>query len=140
MEDSNMFMDKSAMPDDAALRSALGDTHRLWCALRDDTFASVPRAAEEWKYPGAAHGWSYRIKDGKRNLLYFLPRDGFFKIAMVFGERACEAVYSSDVSDSIKQALREARPYVEGRGIRIDVRTDADLGDIRTLLGIKLQP
>ena len=58
---------------------------------------------------------------------------------MVFGERACEAVYSSNVSEDIKHALREARPYVEGRGIRIDVRTDSDLGDIRALLAIKLQ-
>ena len=43
------------------------------------------------------------------------------------------------VSDDIKQELAAAKAYAEGRGIRIDVKSDAVLKDIRELIDIKLK-
>ncbi len=70
--------------------------------------------------------------------MYLLPRDGFFKVAMVFGQKAFEAVMNSSVSDDIKQELAAAKAYAEGRGIRIDVRSDEPIHDIHLLIDIKL--
>ena len=78
------------------------------------------------------------MKDKKRAIIYFLPRDRFFKVAFVFGEKATAQVLASGIAPAIKSALEQAKAYAEGRGIRIDVRDGAGLTDIKKLIEIKL--
>lgn len=138
MEDISIFTDKSVIPDEKALVMALGNTANLWSQLKDYVYERYPKATEEWKYPGAKYGWSFRIKDKKRVLTYLLPRDQYFKVALVFNEKATREVLDSTVNDAIKKDLRAARAYAEGRGIRIDVRDETVLNDIRQLIDIKV--
>jgi len=79
------------------------------------------------------------MKNKKRNIIYFLPREGYFKVAFVFGQKAYIEVLESEVRESIKNELSEARFYAEGRGIRIDVNSEDILPDIKMLIGIKLE-
>ncbi len=92
----------------------------------------------EWKFSGEKFGWSYRINDAKRVIVYLLPRQHFFKIAFVFGNKATEKILESDVSEVIKNELRLAKVHAEGRGIRIDIRDDSDIDDIKKLILIKI--
>lgn len=96
-----------------------------------------PDAVDEWNFPGAKYGWSFRIKDKKRAIVYLLPRDKFFKAALVFGQKASDEVMKSKVKNVIKEELRNAKAYAEGRGIRIDV-DDKNVMEILTLIDIKL--
>ena len=57
----------------------------------------------------------------------------------VFGDKAIEVVQSSEVPVSIKQELVEARKYAEGRGVRMLVKTKADVDVMKTLVEIKLK-
>ncbi len=134
----SIFNDKLIVPTDDDLKPALGVTYKLWQQIAAYAHDKCPKANDEWKFPGEKHGWSFRVNDKKRVLVYLLPRDGFFKVAMVFGQKAFEAVMSSSVSEDIKQELAAAKAYAEGRGIRIDVRTDAVIKDIKELIDIKL--
>jgi len=134
----SIFNDKLIVPTDDDLKPALGVTYKLWQQIAAYAHDKCPKANDEWKFPGEKHGWSFRVNDKKRVLVYLLPRDGFFKVAMVFGQKAFEAVMNSAVSEEIKQELAAAKAYAEGRGIRIDVRTDAVIKDIRELIDIKL--
>ena len=45
---------------------------------------------------------------------------------------------SSSISTEIKMALNSAKAYAEGRGIRIDVKDEAIINDIKELINIKL--
>jgi hypothetical protein len=83
-----------------------------------------PTGLAEWNYPGKKYGWSYRIKDKKRAIIYFLPRDKYFKVAFVFGQKATDIVLASNISREIKTELEQATKYAEGRGIRIDIKND----------------
>lgn len=93
---------------------------------------------EEWTYPGKNYGWNFRIKDKRRAIAYMLPREGYFKVAFVFGQKATDQVLASTVGPEIKQELLQARVYAEGRGIRIDVRDERIVPDIQQLVEIKL--
>ncbi len=84
------------------------------------------------------YGWSFRIKDKKRAIIYFLPREKYFKVAFVFGQKAYDIILESDISDEIKTELSKAKKYAEGRGIRIDVRNEEIISDIQKLIEIKL--
>lgn len=131
-------MDKLPVPDESMLRAALGDTFSQWSNLRSFVLEVYPEASEEWNFPGAKYGWSFRIKDKKRAILYLLPRNGFFKTAFVFGQKATDTILSANIDDSIKHELLTARVYAEGRGIRIDVHDSGLLEDLKFLIRVKL--
>jgi hypothetical protein len=136
--DISIFTDKAQKPDIADLMQPLAETYPLWMKIREFVLEKYPTGLEEWNFPGAKYGWSFRIKDKKRAIVYFLPRDGFFKVAFVFGSKAMNKILASDISETIKTDLQNARVYVEGRGIQIEVIDDSNLTDIKKLIEIKL--
>lgn len=134
----SIFMDKATQPTNQNLIEKLGSTYSFWSDLKSYLNETLKDPSEEWNFPGKKYGWSFRMKSKKRNIIYFLPRDGFFKVAFVFGSKATEKVMESNVSISIKAELENAKVYAEGRGIRIDVKNSQILNDIKTLVQIKV--
>ena len=57
----------------------------------------------------------------------------------MFGQKAFDTIMASDIDSSIKKELADAKVYVEGRGIRIDVKDDAVFKDIKKLIDIKVE-
>lgn len=135
---TSIFTDKTKEPNEAELKNALGDAFILWEQLVAFTKSSYPKAIEEWKYSGVKYGWSFRVCDQKRVIIYLLPREQFFKIAFIFGQKATDKVLESNVSQAIKDELQAAKVYAEGRGIRIDVKDDSNMKDFLTLISIKI--
>lgn len=139
MEDKSIFPDKAVKPTEHDLREKLGGIYPLWQHLHDFVFSRYPGGIAEWNFPGKKYGWSYRIKDKKRAIIYLLPRDGYFKAAFVFGDKAVAKIMESDISSAIKEDLNQARKYAEGRGIRIEVKGSDIISDIEKLVRIKLE-
>lgn len=136
--DTSIFNDKNIKPDDAVLKKAIGKSFKNWKLIHKYVHMKYPGASDEWNYPGAKYGWSFRIKDKKRVIVYLLPREKYFKAALVFGQKATDEVLKSKVNKDIKEELSKAKPYAEGRGIRKDV-DDKNIKDILTLIDIKLR-
>lgn len=131
-------MDKAHVPTDSDLKRALGDKYPLWMEIRDRVYLKYPEGKEEWNFPGKKYGWSFRIKDKKRAIIYLLPREKEFMAAFVFGGKAFETIKKSQVSPKIVSDLESARVYAEGRGVRIPVPDQSVLKDIFLLIDIKL--
>jgi hypothetical protein len=134
----SIFTQKLETPTSVQLQEALGETYAYWQIFAEHTKKLYPEATEEWSFTSEKFGWSFRIKDKKRVIIYLLPRDKFFKVAFVFGQKATDSVLESQVSESIKSELSAAKPYAEGRGIRIDITNATLLNDIKLLINIKL--
>ena len=134
----SIFMDKSQVPTEATLMGALGDKYELWMEIRDRVYEKYPQGTEEWNFPGKKYGWSFRIKDKKRAIVYLLPGDHTFLAAFVFGGRAFDVIKKSDVSTKIISDLESAKVYAEGRGIRIPISDRSAFEDIYRLIDIKL--
>lgn len=137
--DLSVFTEKTKIPDDSDLHKSLKGTYALWNKIRAYVTGKYPGASEEWYHSGKKYGWNFRIKDKKRAIIYLLPRDGYFKVAFVFGQKATDIILKSDISDEIKKSLKIARVYAEGRGIRVDVLNEKILRDIKKLVDIKLE-
>lgn len=138
MDDISIFQDKLTKPIDQDLVDNLDSTYSLWLQLHDFVFEMYPNGLAEWNYSGKKYGWNYRIRDKKRAIIYLLPRDKYFKVAFVFGQKATDTIMLSGVSRKIKNELARARKYAEGRGIRIDIKDDTKISDIKKLIEIKL--
>jgi hypothetical protein len=136
--DKNIFMNKSNKPEIADLKSALGETYALWTSISKYVNSINILFINDWNYPGEKYGWSFRIKDKKRAIVYLLPRKNCFKVAFVFGQKATDLILQSKISEEIKSELKAAKVYAEGRGIRIEVKSKNILKDIKQLIDIKL--
>ncbi|MBW8359099.1 MAG: DUF3788 domain-containing protein [Weeksellaceae bacterium] len=134
----SIFTDKNNEPTAHDLEQALGGSAQIWKNLEMFAKECAPKASAEWKFTGEKYGWSYRVKDNKRILIYLLPRDQYFKAAFVFGPKATVQVIDSTVSEAIKTELLDARSYAEGRGIRVDVRDISNFEDLKKLIVIKI--
>ena len=134
----SIFSDKHVKPSDQDLVGVLGSTYILWKELRDYVYHHYPLATDEWNFPGKKYGWSYRIRDRKRVIIYLMPRENAFMVAFVFGQKAVEKILETHIAEKIKTDLRSAKAYAEGRGIRIDVVDDTYINDIKRLIRIKL--
>lgn len=134
----SIFTSKNEVPTTDSLKKALGETVEIWKTFEEFTKEHYPTAMVEWNFSSEKFGWSFRIKDHKRVILYLLPRDGYFKTAFVFGQKATEQILESTISETIKAELKAAKVYAEGRGIRIEVRDKSMVKDIQELIKIKI--
>lgn len=120
-------------PANMDLRALLGESYG---AL--ETFVRRNRELRpEWKDYGRKLGWSLKLFDGKRNLCFLTPHEGRLMVGFVLGARTTEAALVSALPEVIKQQIRDARVYAEGRGVRLEVRTAADLEVAQQLLELK---
>jgi hypothetical protein len=134
----SVFINKNEKPTTEELKKALGEMVAIWDDFVAFTHVNDPSSSDEWNFSGEKFGWSFRIKDKKRVIIYLLPRDKFFKVAFVFGQKATDQILESDVSDEIKAELKAAKVYAEGRGIRIEIRDNSKVEDIRKLIKYKI--
>jgi len=136
--ETKAFMDKSKMPDDVALKLVLGELHTFWLQIKAYVLQQYPKGIEDWNFPGAKYGWSFRIKDKKRAIVYLIPYENGFKAALVFGEKATQQAYQSTIPESVKEIIRTAPVYAEGRGFSLEVNNEADVLSVTKLIDIKL--
>lgn len=135
----SVFTDKNITPTQSDLDLALGDNYVHWKTIQEYAKTLYDNAFVEWNYSGIKYGWSFRIKDKKRVIVYLLPRNKFFKVALVFGEKAYKEILEAPINEFIKNELKNAKPYAEGRGIRIEIKDDSMLTDIKKLIEIKIK-
>ena len=134
----SVFTEKDFIPTETELALVLGDSFSYWLQLVEFTKSNYSDSILEWNYSSAKFGWSFRVKDSKRVIIYLLPRNGFFKVAFVFGRKAIDSVNNSSISSFIIEELNYAKPQAEGKGIRIDIRNSCLINDIKQLILIKL--
>ncbi|MDQ1771917.1 DUF3788 family protein [Labilibaculum sp. A4] len=136
--DISIFTDKTAEPTQKDLQEQLASIYPLWEQIAESVRKKYPKPKEEWNYPGKNYGWSFRLKDKKRAIIYLLPRQGYFKVAFVFGQKATDQIMACDIDASIKEDLAGAKKYAEGRGLSIEVHNAKPINDIEKLIDIKI--
>jgi hypothetical protein len=134
----SIFLQKAVIPSETMVRDVLKETSQLWNDMIKWVSEEYGPVTEEWTFAGKNNGWSFRLKQKKRTILYFIPQDGYFQNAFVFGDKAADFILQEDFPENVKQSLREARRYMEGRGIRLDVRSEDAIEIIKRLVKVKM--
>ena len=135
---SSIFTDKSTKPDDRLLAETLGATSPFLEQIRKYLNDHYTDIHEEWKFYGQKYGWQLKLIQKKRTILYVIPSDGCFRVTFVFGDRAVEAVEKSDLPETIKETLKNARKYMEGRGVQVEVKGAENIEIVEKLSEIKI--
>jgi hypothetical protein len=136
--ETSVFTDRLKKPDNRRLNRAIGESGEHWKAIKTHIVKKHGEALEEWKYYGPKAGWVLKVLLKRRNLFFLTPLKGYFRIAFVFGDKAVSAVEKSNIRAAVKRDLKEARRYVEGRALRIEVKRQKDVAAVKKLVDIKI--
>jgi hypothetical protein len=118
------FDEKAVIPDDDMVSAVLADAAPLWNGLKNHVKETYPDVKEEWKYYGKAAGWTLKLLCKKNNLLFFIPKEGCFRLRFGGGEKALQHRDAANLPEEIKEAMRTATPYAEGRSFDLDINAN----------------
>jgi hypothetical protein len=135
---ASVYIEKLIEPDDKMLAFDLADTKKHLDEIAEFIENEYGDFKPEWKFYNNKSGWILKMFAKKRNVLFIVPCDKYFRVAFTFGEKAFEMILNSELPDSIKKDLFKAKKYAEGRTIQIEVKTENDLGNILNMIRIKL--
>jgi hypothetical protein len=131
------FTDKNHVPEDDEIRAALGKAAALWT----DLIATLRRAhgpfEEVWRFSGAKHGWTRKLEQPKRALVYLTPCTGYLRASFALSDDAVKAVHSAGLPDDLLAELNNAKRYPEGTPLRMEVRTKKDAKLVEKIAAIR---
>lgn len=132
------FEDPAQPPSSDELRDTLGPSVERWAALLRHVHSAYAPLTELWRHAGATFGWSLRLMQKERVILYLTPQRGAFLVGLVLGERAAQSAEAGSLPPLALEALTAAPKYAEGRGIRLSVTSSAQLEAVQALIPYKL--
>jgi len=136
---ADFLLDKTKEPDEFQVAEMLDDSAELWNDLKTFLIENIGQVKQEWKFYGQKSGWTMKVLLVKRNLFFMKPEESAFMVAFVFGDKAVAEVGKSNLPENIKTELTEAKKYMEGRGLRVYVKTNDDLEIVKKLVEIKVK-
>ena len=134
-----LLYDKTKKPADKDLSEVLGSSYKNWEEIKkflNEEFGSV---VEDWKFYGQKYGWALKMLLKKRNLFFFVPGNNKFKIAFIFGDKAVSVVEKTDLPKELIEELKNAKKYMEGRGLSIEMKSKKQVDIIKKLVRIKVE-
>jgi len=132
-----IFDNKEIVPNDEDLENILKSSLNAYNKLISYLENEYAPLTNEWKFYSKKAGWTLRISNKKRNLLFLSPNEDYFLVTVNMGVKVSKMVLDSDVSDNTKDLIKQAKVYAEGTGVIIEVRNEKDLEDIKTILNIR---
>jgi hypothetical protein len=135
----NAFIGKTTQPTQKELASELGASAILWEQLVTGITGDCGITEQEWNSYSPKAGWALRLKKKKRNIVYLSPCHGAFLVSFIFGDKAMKVVRSTKFPAKISRIIEDAPHYPEGSGVRLEIKTAADLKAIRELAKIKVE-
>lgn len=139
MDPPNAFLGKRDQPTDAEIDAVLGPAASLWAGIIQQVTTDAGKVTQEWQGIHVnKYGWSLRLRQSGRNIVYLIPCNGCFRVGFSLNDKAVKAAKAARLPQKVADALAAAPHYHEGTGLRVTVYEDGDLAAIRKLTQIKL--
>lgn len=134
---TNAFIGKTRKPTEKEIADALGPAKTLWDQLLSQ-LAELDVTLQEWNSYSPKAGWALKVKRGSRTIIYMSPCSNAFRVSFILGDKAVKAALACKLPQGVLKIIKEAKRYPEGTGVRMDVKTAADLLVIQKLAAVKL--
>jgi hypothetical protein len=139
MEYVNAFKGQENRPTVLEIATALGPTADLWEQFVQWMADEEGVTEQEWKgIVVKKYGWSLRLKQKSRNIVYLGPGVGCFMVSFVLSDKALAAAKKTNLPNAVAAVIAAAPRYPEGNGVRLIVKRAADLRAIQRIAAIKL--
>ena len=132
------FDDKTREPGPEEVAAVLGSAAELWKELISELGTRFDPLALDWVFSGTKWGWSLRLKQKKRAVVYLTPAEGLFYAGFALGQKAVDAAFDSGLPRKVLDTINSAPKYAEGRGVRLEVHNHEDVDSVLLLAKIKM--
>jgi hypothetical protein len=132
------FDNKTRAPNWEELQRVLGRSSTAWQTLTEWLAERFQPLGEEWVFASKKWGWSLRLKQKKRAILYLTPCEKHFLVGLVLGEKAVAAALKMKLPAGLPRQIKTAERFAEGRAIRLEIRYKKDLEGVRLLADAKM--
>ncbi|HWH58666.1 MAG TPA: DUF3788 family protein [Terriglobales bacterium] len=135
----NAFIGKLSQPTARELAGKLGPAKDLWNDVVSNVTGECGITDKEWNCYSPKAGWSLRLKQKKRNIVYLAPCDQSFRVAFILGEKAMKVAKNTQFPAKYTKLIAEAIRYPEGSAIRFEVTNHGDVAFVKQLAKIKVE-
>ncbi|MBN2261906.1 MAG: DUF3788 domain-containing protein [Prolixibacteraceae bacterium] len=135
---ASIYTEKMVQPNEQMLIADLASTKNLLDRMALHIEKNYGAYKPEWKFYSQKSGWIMKMYSKKRNVLFLIPCNDFFRVSFTFGEKAFEQILLGNFSETVKRTLLEAPKYAEGRSILLEVKNEDDLDTVLQLMKIKM--
>ncbi len=134
----NAFIGQTKQPTGEELAAALGPVKSVWDQLLAGLAEEHGADIHEWKSYSEKWGWSLRVKRKGRTVVWLGPSKGAFTAAFILGDKALQAARETKLPQRVVAAIKSAKKYPEGTGVRLQIKSHTDIPSLRKLAAIKL--
>ena len=134
-----IFIDKSSHPSEDQMKEALGPTYHYLGDIINFLTEKLGKVQPDWKFYSPKYGWTMKILHKKRNLCFISPRENYFRLSFVFGDKAVAEIEKSTIPKEVIERLVNARKYMEGRGILFEIHDNSEIGTLKKLFEFKIE-
>lgn len=99
------FADRSQMPTPAEIEKVLGRSAAFWAQLIESVIKNSGGVTHTWSFSSSKYGWSLRLKQKERVILYTTPQRGQFLVGVVRAPPASTPRYVTD--DLFSRRIRQ---------------------------------
>jgi hypothetical protein len=129
--------DPDEPPDDERLGRYLGAAKAAW----DEFVRQAPIAIEgiqfAWRYYTDGKAWLCKVARKGRTICWISVREGAFRAAFYFGEKADAGIAQLDIDRGIREAYASAARAGKLKPLRVEVRDVSALPDLFTVMRFK---
>lgn len=123
------FLDQAVRPTEPLMRQALGQTY----ALYEKLMGQIAGFSADWTFTKSG-GWTLKVHDKKKALLYVIPLKDEFKIGMAIREAEREAFLKDVDLTAFHIDLESAKKYVEGYALHFKIFSASEYETFAVLL------
>ncbi len=134
---TSVFDIKEIVPEEDDLEEVLKDSINLWNQLINYLEEEYGPITSEWKFYSKKSGWSYRVSNKKRNLIFLIPNDEYFIATINMSLKVVQILLDIDLPEEIKNTIKTTKNYKEGKSVLINIKNEKDLKNIKTMLEIR---
>jgi len=130
------FIDKGREPTTRQILEAVGTKRPDWeelCRYLTEGF----QVRSDLKFYGTNYGWALRFRKGGKALASLYPDKNGFTVQIILAEAGVRKAHKLNLGRNVKEVLKKAHPYPEGRWLFIRVKSKKDLLDVRRLVALK---
>jgi hypothetical protein len=133
-----VLSDKSQYPSEEIIYSHLGKSKTLWLSLFEYIHQNYPEISEEWRYYNDGKSWLLKATKKSKTVFWLSLIKNSFRTSFYFTDKAEPAIFSSTISDELKESYKEGKRYNKIRGITVIFKNKKDVEYAKELIGIKL--
>jgi hypothetical protein len=138
-KDTLVLSDKQIIPTDDYIFSILGEKKILWLTIMNYLSENCKDSSGSWNYYNDGKQWLFKMVHKKKTIFWAGVLKDTFRVTFYFGDKAENLIYSSDLSQTIKDDFKTGKRYGKIRAISLKMSDLKDVESVKKLVVIKMK-